>query len=460
MSIRTLLIWIIIAGMLGGAAVFVRQKHIAALAEQEVVWVGLEFDPAGVVSVSVEGEDGSVEIQRDADSIDQWRGEWAHGVTWGLASNRVRGGLRSLATARVRLSDEAVLETVARTATVRSRDGSIMTLSIGADRLGGRVPVRVEQRDEGGAIERVVDGWLDTALADSFASDVMLGWRDDRLFDMAASSVSRLRLSANKYAASLVRRTNGWAIDDPIDVHANREKVEELLRSLLSIKAQRFIDDEIDDSTSGLATPLARISIGDDESAATLLIGTRADIGADTLYARFDRGGNSTLVTVSTDALSKLTAVPDAYVSPTAGGFGLTSVRSVRVLGRGDAVKLVAERNGAAWRIAGQDTDSLTAESIERLLSILLRQPAFAVRLVDDSYALPKSIAGVELLDAGGTMLGGYEIALEQAADGLRLLVIDDLGDGQRVVWGYTGDEAQATGTWLTVAASRPMPNN
>ncbi|HCT45108.1 MAG: hypothetical protein CMJ35_01510 [Phycisphaerae bacterium] len=460
MSIRTLLIWIIIAGMLGGAAVFVRQKHIAALGEQEVVWVGLEFDPAGVISLSVEGEGGSVEIQRDADSIDQWRGAWSNGVSWGLASNRVRAGLRSLATARVRLSDEAVMNSPDRTTTVRSRDGSIITLSIGSDRLGGRVPVRVEQRDESGAIERVVDGWLDTALVDSFTSDVVLGWRDDRLFDMAASSVSQLRLSADKHAVSLLRTPNGWVIDDPIEVHANREKVDELVRSLLSVQAQRFIDEEIDEATSGLSKPLARIMVGDEASGSSLTIGTRADINADTLYARFEQGGHSTLITVSTDALTKLTAYPDAYVSKTAGGFGLTSVRSVRVLGRDDVMKLDAVRNGATWLIADQEADTLTNESIDRLLSILLLQPAFGVRLVDASFELPKIIAGVELLDANGAPLGEYDIALEQAADGLRLLVIGDLGDGRRVVWGYRGDDAQATGTWLTIAASRPTPKN
>jgi len=57
-------------------------------------------------------------------------------------------------------------------------------------------------------------------------------------------------------------------------------------------------------------------------------------------------------------------------------------------------------------------------------------------------------------------VLGSYDIALEQGSAGMQLLVMRTLGDGRRVVWAYSGDDAQATGTWLTIAASRRTSSN
>ena len=461
MSIRTLLIWIIIAGLLGGAAVLVRERQARAAGLEEVRWAGLVFDPAGVVSVTVEGESegGSVRIVREADSIDGWRGSWGSGGDWALSSSRVRGGLRALATARVRLSDEPLFASATRTVTLGTRGGARVELGLGGDRSGGRVPVRVEQRDEGGAIERVLTGWLDAGVADAFTPEAVLGWRDPRLLDLAASSVSRVALHAGEHAVTLVRGASGWRITEPIGLHAERESVDALVRTLLSIKAVRFVEGEIDDSTSGLGSPLARIEVGAGDSVVALTIGTRADVRGDTLYARFERGGRATLVTVSTDALAKLTAVPDAYVSKSAGAFAMTAVRTVRVRGRDGTVRMEATRDGAGWSIGETPADALTGESVDRLLTLLLREKAAGVRLVDAAAELPRAIAGVELVDRAGVVLGSFDVALGQGPGGMQLLVIDALdgvsGNGRRVVWAYSGDAAQATGTWLTVAASR-----
>lgn len=459
MSIRTLLIWIIIAGLLGGAAVVVRERHAREAGREEASWAGLVFDPAGVVWVSIEGEGDSVRIERDTESIDRWRGAWDSSGQWALSASRVRGGLRALATARVRLSDEPLFEAASRTVTLGTRGGGRVQLGLGGDRSGGRVPVRVEQRDESGAVERVVSGWLDAGVADAFTADTVLGWRDERLLDLAASSVTRVALSAGEHSVTLGRGAAGWSIVEPIRLHAERETVDGLVRSLLSIEAVRFIAGEVDQATSGLGSPLARIEVGVGDSVALLTIGTRADVRGDTLYARFERDGHATLVTVSTDALAKLTAVPDAYVSKSAGAVAMTAVRSVRVRGRDGTVRLEASRDGAGWSIGAAPADALTGESVDRLLTLLVQHKAAGVRLVDGSAELPRAIAGVDLVDGAGVVIGSYDVALGPGAEGMQLLVIDELGggsgDGRRVVWAYSGDAAQATGTWLTVAASR-----
>lgn len=337
---------------------------------------------------------------------------------------------------------------------ILSRSGQVTTVQLGSGRSGGRTPVRVEQRDESGAIERVISGWIDSAVPDAITVNT-LAWRETKLMDAAASAITRVRLVAGPNSVALERRSSGWWIAEPIELHADQQTTDTVVKSLLAIDAKRFVDAPVDEQTTGLGQPLAIIEIGDAESISTLAIGTRADVGGDLLYARYERDQSSTLIQVSTDALSKLTAVPDAYVSKLAGPFATTAVRTVRVLSREGQEKLVAARDGAHWRLGDAPADTLTNESVDRLLSVLLRQPAGGVRLLEASAELPRMIAGVALVDGQGAELGVYDIALEQGASGMQLLVTRPLSDGRRVVWAYLGDDAQATGTWLTIAASR-----
>lgn len=460
MSLRTLFIWIIIAGVLGAGALLVRQREAHRERQREIEWVGLEFDPASVVGLEIERTDSSVRLLRDQESIDRWVGRWDAGrgeEEWAITATRVRGALRALATARIRLGDENLMQDEDGRIAITSRDGSSTVLLAGSGRSGGRTPVRIEQRDESGAIERVVSGWLESSVADALAVNTVRSWRDMRLMNLAASSVTRLGLTAGSNRVSLARRAGGWWITEPIELHADQQAVDTLVKSLLVIKAERFEDADIDDATSGLNTPLASIEVGTEDSLTELTVGTRADISGDTLYARFARSGASALIQVSTDALSKLTASPGAYVSKFAGAYASTSVRSVAVSGRDGVERMRANRDGSQWQIGESNADMLTNEAIDRLVSIMLRQPAAGVRLVDAAFELPKEIARVSLLDAKGQELGSYRIALEQSASGMQLLVVDELADGQRVVWAYVGDDAQATGTWLTIAASRRM---
>jgi hypothetical protein len=461
MSLRTLFIWIIIAGMLGGAAVLVRQRAVRSNLQQEIVWVGLDFDPASTVSLRIEraGEDAT--LTRDTETIDRWVGSWDEGrgtETWAISATRVRGALRALATARVRLGDDDLIADESGVITLVGRSGAKTTVQLGSGRSGGRTPVRVERRDEFGAVERLITGWLESSVPDALTLESVRSWREQRLLNLAASSVTRVGLGAGANAVTLERRSGGWWITDPIELHADQAAVDALVPSLLAIEAQRFVEGEIDDATTGLGSPLATIVIGDGDSMSTLQVGGRADVGGDTMYARFTGSDRSALITVSTDALAKLTAVADAYVSKLAGPFATTAVRTVSVRGRDGQERLRTDRDGSQWRIGDRNADTLTNESIDRLVSILLRQAAIGVLLIGADIELPNPIAGVELLDRSGQALGSYDIALEQGADGLRLLVIHDLADGRRVVWAYAGDEAAATGTWLTVAASRRVP--
>ncbi|MBO6738682.1 MAG: DUF4340 domain-containing protein [Phycisphaerales bacterium] len=462
MSLRTLLIWCIIAGLLGGAAVILREQHAKSVQSSVVEWGGLQFDPAAVTRLEIDSGTGRAVLERDADSIDNWSGSWSiddAAQRWAIASTRIRGALRTLSTGQIRLSDEQLIEDGTRL-TLRSRNDSSVELLIGDDRSGGRTPVRVEQRDESGAIERVLDGWMESGIADALTVRNTLAWRDERLMSIAMSGVDGVRIQAGPYETRLELSGTQWQITAPIAVRAERERVEGLIRSLVALRAGAFVDRAIDPETSGLSSPLAEIELWSGSDAYRLVVGKAADVGGDSLYASFSRNDAETLIQIPTTSLSKLTAVPDAYVSTRASGVSQTRVRGLRVLGKDGDVRFETVLDDGSWVQNGTRVDTLSERSVQRLLGLLTQTSSDAVRVLEDDSALPKVIAGIEIVDEAGERLGRYDVSLEPSDQGMRLLLSSELEGGRLVVWAYVGEDAQATGTWLTLTAGRPVAND
>lgn len=461
MSLRTILIWCIIAGLLGGAAVFIRDRSAAASATIEVRWAGLEFDPAGVTMLRIASGDDSAVIERDPQSVGAWQGRWDirdESTAWSITPTRVRGALRMLSTGQVRLSEEPLVDS-GTLVELTLRDGSGVELTIGTDRSGGRAPARITRRDESGAIERVQHGWMESGIADALNAQSTLAWRDTSLITAAMSSVTGVAVTAGPYASELRLVGSRWRLVEPIEVHANRERTETLIRTVLGLKAEGFVEQAIDQAASGLDRPLAEIRLTTRDGVYTLRIGQAADVGGDSLYAEFSTGDSSTLIRVATSSLSKLTAAPDAYVGTVASAGASTDVSGVRVLGRGGDVRFEAVRDAGAWMSSGERVDTINENAIARLVRQLHQAEADAVRVID-AEQMPRAIAGLVLVDSRGEQIDAFDVAIEQSEQGIRLLVSRDLGDERRVVWAYVGEEAQATGTWLTLTAGRPAASN
>ncbi len=341
MSMRTILIWCIIAGFLGGGALIIRNQESAANQSQPTEWASLQFDPATIVSIQFGPADGDVHIERSEDQIDTWIGTWSSDAgeqRWPVLSTRVRGALRTLATTRVRLSDEQLVEGKEEIRLV-SRNGAVTTIHQSTDRSGGRAPVRIETRDESGALARVLDGWIELGKLDVFVSGNTLDWRDPKLLNTSLASISSVDVGAGSFATTLMFDGTHWLITQPFQMHADRGRVETLIRTMTSLQAKRFIDDEIDLQESGLDAPIASIQLVSDGETYTLDIGQQADLSAESLYARFSQGDQQTIITIPTSSLSKLTAVPDAYVSPIANMYPQTSISGVRVFDREQRIR-------------------------------------------------------------------------------------------------------------------------
>jgi hypothetical protein len=462
MSMRTLIIWCIIAGFLGGGALILRQQHTERVRTQPVEWASLQFDPASIITIRMGVPDQGVRIERHPERIDEWTGTWttiAGDQSWRVSANRVRGAIRTFATVRVRLSDERLVDSGSEIV-LGSRDGAALSVLVGQDRSGGRAPIRVEQRDESGAIERVLDGWIESTMIDAFDANQTLAWRDPKLMDFALPSVQRVRVRAGEHMTEAQLVGSRWMLTTPFFLHADRERVETLIRTMSSMQASSFVDSIPDESTTGLASPIAEIEIETGDATYAITLGQQADLSAETLYAKFTRADQSTIITVPIASLSKLTAYPDAYIASIANPTPQTSISAVRVLGREGRVRFESVRNLGEWSQGGTRVDTLTSDSITRLITLITQTKANAVRVLSNDLDLPREIAGVVLVNASGQELGSYLIAMEQSDQGIRLLVAQDLENDQRVVWAYLGEDAQATATWLTLTAGRPIPSN
>lgn len=437
-----------------------RNQKAHAVTAQPSEWGALEFDPATITQIELGVPDQGAKIARDPERLDEWTGTWttiAGDRTWGVSSNRVRGALRALSTTRVRLSNEQLVESGTPIA-LTARDGSSLVISVSPDRSGGRAPVRVEQRDESGAISRVLDGWVDSATVDAFQAPLTLAWRDEHLIRVPLPSVRSLSVSAGRHETELTLDGPRWMVTGPFTLPADREQAETLARTLINMQATEFIDAPLDDSTTGLGSPIAQITMRTGNDTFSIELGQQADLSAETLYARFTRAEQSTLIRVPIASLSKLTAYPDAYISPVANPIAQTDISAVRVLGLGGDPRFESLREQGQWVSQGEPVDTLNADAIRRLLNLLTLTRANAIRVLSEDTQLPRRIAGVTLLDRDGNDLGNYSVGMEESEQGIRLLVLQTLETGQQVVWAYLGEEAQATATWLTLSAGRPIP--
>lgn len=462
MSMRTLLIWIIIAGLLGGAALAVRSGRARAGAVDAPATRTLGIDPASVVSVTrVVGDEREV-LDRDPTGIDRWVVRWDQGGdkhAWEADPVKARSGLRALATARVVKGEDGEIGEAGGRLIVRGRDGGETAIDFGATSAGGRTPVRVETRGPDGVASGRWSGRIEKSVADAFLDGSLRGLRRELLFDLAPSAVRGVELASGAYETTLTHTGGGWMVESPVTVHAEAETVETMVKSLLTTRAAAFVDSAVSDETSGMGTPLAVVTLVSTQGRVTLRIGTRADVEGKLVYARVERGDEKTLVKIETRSLGKLTAVADAYVGKTPSALGRTGVQGVRVLGKDGTVRLEAQRWGeGGWRIDSVAADSINRDAIDRLLGLLMAQRASGVRIIDAQQDLHE-IVWIELVGRDGAVLDRFGVGLDggQASEGgMSVLLVRDAGGGHRVVWAQRGDDATATGVWLTAVARRP----
>jgi len=279
MSIRTLCIWIIVAGILGAGVLVSRARRAAEMIAEPIIHARtLGFEPGDVVGLVVSDGQRRQILELDTQRIDQWIIHWSmNGLdhSWGVSSPKVRGGLRALATASLVLSDEDMVHTIGGELIIDRRDLGSLRIEFDAQASGGYRAVRIDERDLDGHTTHQWFGRLEDALFDRFVVRGMLDWRDSRLFEIAGSAVQGVELETSNARVLLERNANGWNVQEPVVVHGNNGRIEDLVKSLIAIDSSSFVDADVQGSTEAIVQAMEKI--GNDEVRVRVL---HAGVGA------------------------------------------------------------------------------------------------------------------------------------------------------------------------------------
>ncbi|MCC6969664.1 MAG: hypothetical protein IT434_05525 [Phycisphaerales bacterium] len=323
---------------------------------------------------------------------DRWMLTWREGSqdqSWPASTPRVRAVLRLLSALVTSIPSD-----------LAPTKSSNLSIAIGAAKITATID---ESLVSGRAALRLNDislALIDTGLHSVLTTPDPAVWRDPAAFPSPIAEASRLSISTGGQELSLARVGRQWAIVKPVAEPADRAIVDELLKSLASIQAQRFIPDAGVD----WKTPTASIRVeldqrtpsGEEVTRSTLmqelLIGGTADVGGATILARanasIDPGaaraplwGPAPLV-LSRQAIESLTTDPASVISrsPAPGpraDVARITLSPADVLG-GKPVEFIRTLSG--WTRDRTPVAPADAKSIDDLLALIFDTRADKVR--------------------------------------------------------------------------------
>ncbi len=461
MSMRTLFIWIMLAGFLGAGVLAVRAQQLNNRQSTPIATTRtLEFDPATTAALEIKAQGRRQILTQAPNQPDQWILHWTHDgrdYHWPTQSIKARSGLRALATARINTSNENLVTDPTGELIIRQQDGSSMNIEFDSASSGGYTAIRVEERGTDGVATSRWFGRIEKTISDAFISTGMLYWRSDRVFPVANSAIRSIDIAAGAGEVKLRRSTQGWALTHPYPMHGNQSTIDELVKSLLAIKSSTFVDESIDPATTWMNAPIATINLATTNETVSLIIGAQADVNGDTVYATIKTPTQSALVTMKADQLAGLTAAPAAYISKSPSPLNASAIGSIHIEGRDSIARLITSRSGASWNIGENPADSLNRDSINRLIAVLTKAQAQHVQSYG-TEGLPKELGYIKLFDASGNQLDRLAVALQSSPGGMQLVLMKTINDDQVMVWGIRSEDATATGAWLTAVASKRVP--
>lgn len=343
----------------------------------------------------------SMKMTRVDAASDRWMLTWKEGDdlrAWPASAPRVRGVLR-------------LLSGLVRGVPADRSDSksSSLSIAIGATKVAATID---ESLVSGRAVFRLDDtsvALIDTGLHSVLTTPDPAVWRDAAAFAAPISEASRLSISSAGRELSLARVGKQWAIVKPVAEPADRPMVDELLKSLASIQAQRFVPDSSTDWNAPTASVHIEIDqrtpTGEDVTRSTiaqeLLIAGAADIGGTTILARATTSSTSGTtrsplwgpvpLVLTRQALDSLTTDPASVISRSPSPGARADVARIKlapadVLGA-KPVEFIRTLSG--WTRDNTPVSSADARAIDALLTLMFDTRAEKVRSKAAAGAAP-----------------------------------------------------------------------
>lgn len=351
MSIRTVLLSLIVAVVLGGAAWYLLSRPEKPVASGSIApgAVLMDIEPGAVRSIRITAPSGEEQgVERGTEP-----GTWVALVNagrgneqrWPMQTSAAQGLLRRLAETRAIAapSTEDLKAGIGAEPTVvriEFDNGGVRTLKFAARTLGERGLVEV-QPVATSASENAAPGTVppaaqlavvDSNLHKVFREPGPKGWRETRVFSGLGPDVSRIRLWNVDRVMSLGKVNGVWALTDPVATSADSEALRKLVSLLGELTIENFFDDQTPPAaTTGLDAPIARIVIETDRNildegpgsktgiaktqtqVRELLVGKPSDGTLLRRYAAFKADGP--VFTIGSSSLTQDTFLPSRYIS-------------------------------------------------------------------------------------------------------------------------------------------------
>jgi len=459
MSLRTVLMSLIVAGVLAGLVLI--SGSVGGLAgdgpELNAHQVGI--DAVSIVEVRVESGELGLQIARRVEgTVDGWELQLSddENDVWGGNTTRIRTVLRALGSASLGVSEDDEIGDLYGTLAVVDHEGLSTEIRFGADAAGGFVRAEVVSRGDDGIATSRWFGRIERSLRDSLLADGLESWRATGLFEFTQSQVFGAEVTAGETRVGLERTGDGWRVVEPWPVGADGAMVQSMLGLTLGLEAERFYDAAVyTDDLTGLESPMARISVSGRESGresgAMIEIGAAVDSSGSEIFARYRvLGSNPVLVAIKTEGLNRLTPAPLAYVHQTAGELSRADVGMLRISGTDGTTRFECSARLDSWEADGAAVTPTQGAAIERLIGVLTTEKANNIFALESTSESPETLIGsIELIDRGGDAVV-YQVALEGGDRGIQLHLSRDVGDGTTLVWVCGSAEAAGSGAWIT----------
>lgn len=350
MSSKTTIVWLLVAVVLGAAALLMLRSNSGGprSAGPTIGERILQLDPADVRSITIAHADGSSEtVERGGPAGAAWsmRVRAAGAPTsaaapaWPVSAQRVQALLRVLNDVQVRAAADKNAQFGPRslTLTLTGSRGVTTVIRLADQSLAGKALVEVETPPANAAADGRPGAparsraMVDDALHLLFRDHAAREWRDRTALFGASLDASRVRLENNKGVALALGKVDGaWSVREPLAAPGDPATIQRLLNSVLGVQIVDFLDQGVAAASTQLDPPAARLTLetdrretsgaaGDPGAGAIVVesreldLGGAADAAGTRLFARID--GERTVV-IDARAVGELKLEPALYIWP------------------------------------------------------------------------------------------------------------------------------------------------
>jgi hypothetical protein len=422
MSKAGALVWLLVALVLGGAAIWLLRKPPAEAPSARIAVIDAPLSRIVGLTVTPAGSPAR-HVRRDAVS-----GEWSlHGPggQWPVQIGNIQGALRLLAALEGRPSDAPGPGAGDAEVLMALDDGSEWTIWLAERALGGERLARI-QPPTGPGLTALVDA----ALFDALITTGPEAWRIPLALSEPMTDVTGITLSTVKGRIVLGRVSGRWGLREPIAARADDRAVQALFKSLSAVRVTRFLDHQPDETAAQLEIPLATATLETDRRVprgdgfatvtgmTTLTVGGPATIDGKELYARIDRrtedAETSAWFTVGRESVEGMSMDPSLYIAPAAIAAPTGEVGLVEVSAETGSAGRRFARTIDGWE--GVPTPAEGAGPVDLLLQLLCTQAPESIRLSQPDGEPAHAVATVGLYSLGDTPLGTVALALSPDA--------------------------------------------